>query len=555
MMIFSWADMQAWFPSHIAAMIDGSLLVLFAAYPCYIWIYSPLIQSIIEHHRETYMLAEALAGAGDSVIITDPHGKIIYVNKAFTAVTGYSREEAIGQNPNMLSSGKQESAFYQWMWNSLNNKGVWQGELWNRRKNGELYPEALNIRAISNDNGNSLFYVGVFSDLTEKKKIEKALLQTQKMEALGTLVGGVAHNFNNLLAAISGKAYLAERSKKESKTLAYIREIQELSSESSELIKQLLTFSRKNDHNKQHVYFIPLLKDAIRTARIGIPENVSIKVSIPEYKHPDTVFVDPPHIKQALINIINNARDAIEESDRKEIHITAHKINRVSCEYSSSCNSVCQKILQVQIRDSGTGINSTDTDQLFDPFFTTKPPGKGTGLGLSTARSIIGAHGGAVNVKSDLSKGTTFSICLPIDEITAPVQQKDEKIVRAESNQLVLVVDDDQDVRSVTTQLLNEIGYKTIEAGDGNQAFEQFLTYREQIDLLVTDMVMPHMDGITLTTKIRQYRSTLPVVIMTGYDSYGHLNEFIAEHKSIILLNKPYTPADFSQRIAKLLKA
>jgi len=473
MLLFSWSDINQQLPEFAKAIIDSLLLLILSSYPAYRWVYQPVTNDIRKHSEETDMLASALQGAGESVVITDSNANIIYVNESFTTVTGYSQEEVLGKNPNILASGKQDTAFYRRMWNDLEQKGEWRGELWNKRKNGDLYPEALDIRSIRDNNGNLRFYIGIFSDLSEKKAIESALLQTQKLEAVGTLVGGVAHNFNNLLAAISGKAYLAERSNNEEKNRAYIREIQKLSRESAELVKQLLTFSRKTEHIKRHVDFIPWLKDAIETAKMGIPESITVKVFIPD-QH-GFVLMDPVHIKQAIINIVNNARDAVEDSEMKEILIVMRKIERRECKHSTYCGNLCEKVFQIRISDTGKGINTSDIERMFDPFFTTKAPGKGTGLGLSTARSVIREHDGAINVESTFSRGTTFTICLPVDETAeGSAKEASNEMVRSKSGELILVADDDGNVRDVTIQLLNDIGYRTIAASDASMPLNNF---------------------------------------------------------------------------------
>jgi len=558
MLIFDITGWEKTIPALPGALLDSLFLVLFSIYPLYIWVYTPIVKRFQKNHRQIEMLAEALQGAGESVVITNPDGTIIYINQAFTDITGYSFEEVRGKNPNILQSGKQDKVFYDRMWQSIITRDKWKGELWNRRKNGDLFPEALDIRAIRHANGELKFLVGVFSDLTEQKRVENALIQSQKLEAVGTLVGGVAHNFNNLLAAISGKAYLGYRSASKIDAQApftrHLADIQQLAFDASNLVKQLLAFSRESRHDKQDLSFSLLIREAVATASIGMPETVNIKLSMPD----ETIIVhaDPVHLKQAIINLLNNARDAVESAGAKQICVRLSRVaSDPNCIHQDTCHIHCKDMAMLEVEDSGNGINSTDIDKLFEPFFTTKEHGKGTGLGLSTAHGIIAAHNGTINVASTFSKGSTFNICLPM--VNQPELQSEKttmtKPVAARHCTTILLVDDNSDVRGTMALILESLGHEVLQASDGIEAVGKFTAYHDTLSIVVSDIVMPDMDGIDSVLEMRKKRPELPVIFITGYDNPKEIMSMALQNETTILLNKPFKASELSDAVEKLI--
>ncbi|WP_176957545.1 ATP-binding protein [Mariprofundus sp. KV] len=556
MLLFDITGITASLSQLAEAVLDGVLLVVLSAYPLYLFVYKPILKSFKRDQQQIEMLAEALQGAGESVIITRPNGEIIYVNQAFSDVTGYSQQEAIGNNPNMLQSGKQDRHFYERMWASINNKGQWKGELWNRRKNGELYPEALDVRSIPGEDGSTKFLVGVFSDLTEQKRVENALLQTQKLEAVGTLVGGVAHNFNNLLAAISGKAYVAQvKAKKASAPEAVIEnldDIQTLSFDASHLVKQLLAFARESQHDKEKVSLTRAVREAVTTAQIGIPEDVEVKLDLSS--EPMTIWADQTHIKQAIINLINNARDAVKNCPTKAIHVRLYPTASENCGNSNACHIHCKNVATLEIKDTGTGINSSDLDKIFEPFFTTKEVGQGTGLGLSTAHGIITSHNGSIHVSSTFSRGTSFKICLPLVESNKTEQSPPPiKPVPLRHSGTILVADDAMEVRKTVASVLASFGHNVIQANDGIDAIEKFYAHQHEISLVISDIVMPRMDGVDSVLEMRKSYPELPVIFMTGYDAPKEKTRKVLDNETSMLLNKPFKTDELSKLVNKLI--
>ena len=326
--------------------------------------------------------------------------------------------------------------------------------------------------------------------------------------------------------------------------------------DSAQLVRELLTFAREADHDKQHIPLLPTLKEAIKTAQIGISESVTVSLDLEE--RTGIIYGDAIHLKQAIINIINNARDAISESSEKTIAIRMRSLQRSACQFASHCSRSCDYICQIKISDTGIGVNQADIEKIFDPFFTTKPNGKGTGLGLSTAVGTIRDHGGAINVESIYGKGSTFIICLPMNDKDDKVQTEGEEIKVIHSsgdieNHTILVVDDDDAVRGTTVEIIHALGYHTISAVNGEDAYYLYEQHPGQVDLILTDIVMPKMDGIELVLKIRQKNSQIPAILMTGYDSTTHHSQRITGDEQTCLLNKPIRTQSLGSVIADLL--
>ena len=535
MTLFDVTHLKMILPDPYLSILDSLSLLLLSWYPVYKFVYTPILSGFRREEVHTKMLAEALRGAGDSIVITDKNSNILYVNKSFTDITGYTCQEVIGENPKILSSGKQSKEFYSQMWNSINSNGYWTGELWNRRKNGELYPERLDIRRIGD--GDSVdFYVGVFTDIAEKKAIESALLQSQKIESLGTLVGGVAHNFNNLLAAISGKAFLGKR-KADDEVGKYFGDIQKLSNESAEIIEQLLTFARETEHKKKVAVLVDVLDDAIETVKIGLPEDIVLNLNINDPEH-KKAYIDTSSIKQSFINIINNARDAVRKESIKRIDVTLY---------------VKDNKFYITISDTGSGISEENINNIFDPFFTTKINGHGTGLGLSTTISTIKEHHGTISVDSEYHQGTTFNMELPVYKGSVTHKTK-EDVTYTIKPKTIMVVDDNPNVRSVVVEMLSSEGHRIIEANDGMDAIDKYSKNIDVVDIIVTDVVMPKRNGLNFILDVRKINKKVKVIFISGYDETNHVAVKMLLNSNTKLMYKPFSPDDLYSTIYDMLK-
>jgi len=495
-------------------------------------------------------LTQALEQAGEAVLITDANGAIEYVNQSFVDTTGYSLSEVAGKSPSVLKSGRQSDVFYEHMWQSLYGTGAWKGVLWNKRKNGELFPEQLHIRSIKNSQGEVSNYVGTFSDITDKMRLESEYRHAQRMEVVESLVGGVAHNFNNILAGMTGKLYLAKKKAKGSpEVYPYLKSMEQLSFQAADMIRQLLTFARKQVTEKANLPLTPLMKESLKTSRLGISEDIQILSDFSDESL--TVFADATQLQQVLMNLMNNARDAMNPESANIISVTLKRFVAGEAFLLMHRGTAAREMARLSVEDNGVGISEEDQANIFEPFFTTKEIGKGTGLGLSMSKGAIESHGGIIEVDSTPGKGTIFRIYLPLVEDTASVIKDEEESIIEGHGELILLVDDEKMVIEGTEDILLSIGYTVITARDGEEAFQLFLEHQNEIALVITDIVMPNMGGTALAEKLREY-SSLPVIFMTGYGYEQHIQQGSV---SMTTIAKPFSVPALSSTIHGLLHA
>lgn len=351
---------------------------------------------------------EALEQTAETVFITDADGVIIYANPAFEKMTGYTVEEALGKNANILKSGEHTQAFYGEMWNTIKSGNHWTGRFINKRKDGARYMEKVHIGPVKNEQGKITHFIAVRNDITRELTLESQLAQSQKMEALGLLAGQVAHDFNNLLTIIIGSMELVKEDLKEG-TIGFkmTSDILKTAKESAGLIKQLLVFARRQDDGKPPP---PAdLNAAIKEAQV-LNRLLGPKIKV-EYRLAPDLYqakITPEQLTQVLMNLALNARDAMPQGGT----ITITTAN-AAVQKGGPAPLPAGDYAAITVSDNGPGIPAEIQDHIFEPFFTTKPKGKGTGLGLSIAYGIIKHRRGEILAESEPGKGAAFTICLP----------------------------------------------------------------------------------------------------------------------------------------------
>jgi len=498
---------------------------------------------------ELRRLAAAVEQTADSIVITDPRGTIEYVNPAFERITGYSRQEALGQNPRILKSRQNDPAIYQDLWKTILGGGVWTGQLVNRKKDGTEFNERVTISAVHDEAGKIVNFIAVKQDTTAQVKLEEQLRQSQKLEAIGQLAGGVAHDFNNLLTVIGGySSILLSKLPPDSPYLSSVEEIKKAGDRAGALTRQLLAFSRKQILQPKILDLNAVVTDLGKMVRRLIGEDIDLltKTSSAVGK----VRADPGQLEQVLINLIVNARDAMPTGGKLTIQTSNVTLSR---ELAHRHDLQPGAYVMLAVSDNGCGMDAALQARIFDPFFTTKASGKGTGLGLATVYGIVKQSGGNISVYSEPGKGTTFKIYLPrVDQDAETAEGEAELQVIPSGSETVLIVEDEDQVRAILKQVLEDQGYQVLAAANGAEALAISENLDLAINLMITDVVMPHMSGRELAERMKELRPDLPVLFMSGYTDDAMVHHGLLDEK-LNFIQKPFDSAGVARKVREVL--
>jgi PAS domain S-box-containing protein len=496
------------------------------------------------------LLATAVEQAAEAIVITDAGGTISYVNPAFEKITGYARDEVIGQNARMLRSGKHDAAFYRHLWETIARGEVWTSRIFNKKKNGALYEEEMIISPVFDSAGKIVNYVAVKRDVTQEVALETQLRQAQKMEAIGQLAGGVAHDFNNILTVIQGSASLLLNPQlKPAEKSDCSHQIIRAAERAAGLIRQLLLFGRKQVMQPVNLDLNEVVGGMTRMLKRILGEDIALRSDFASSLPP--VFGDAGMIEQVVLNLAINSRDAMPGGGRLAIATGAETLDERQAQLNPDASPGPHVWLAVS--DTGCGIPPENLPRIFEPFFTTKDVGKGTGLGLATVYGIIRQHRGWITVDSEPGKGSTFRICLP----AAAGARAGEKppvlqLQLPRGTETVLLVEDDLPVRLLVGNLLQRCGYIVLQAESGAAALRIWWQHLEKIHLLLTDLVMP--DGVTGRQLARQLQSEKPdlkVIYTSGYSAEA--GEGPALIDGVNFLQKPYPSGKLAKTVRNCL--
>ncbi len=493
-------------------------------------------------------LSAVIEQADEEVIITDPDGTIQYINPAFERVTGYSKQEALGQNPRMLKSGVHEASFYDQLWHTITSGHVWSGRIVNKRKDGKLIHEDAIISPLFSTEGLCTGYASLKRDVTDRINLEDQLRQAQKMEAIGTLAGGIAHDFNNILGSIMGYTELAHMKASDAEMDRYLDQVLKASDRAKSLVAQILTFSRQSSREKKPLSVTPIFKEVLKLLRSSLPSNIQIRQN---FSCPiDAVHADPTQIYQVLMNLCTNAAHAMrEEGGILEITLEQEHIPNPHMHYEYNLKQ--GDYLKLIVRDNGCGMEPSTIEHIFEPFFTTKKEGEGTGLGLSVVYGIVKDHGGSIHVFSEPEKGTMFTILLPLIEVETR-HREEEATPIPKGRGRILVVDDEEALAQMSRDMLTSLGYEVTVRYSSLDALEAFRKNPDKFDLVFTDMTMPNMSGAMLAREMLKIRHDIPIILVTGFSE--RINEEDAKSIGIReFLMKPVSLTNLSRTVGKLL--
>lgn len=455
----------------------------------------------------------ALAAAANVIVITDPQGTIEWVNDAFTRDTGYSREEAVGENPRVLKSGHHPPEFYQQMWQTISAGEVWHGEIRNLRKDGTPFDEDVTITPVKDAAGRIAHYIAIKQDITEKKHLEKQFLRAQRLEGIGLLAGGIAHDLNNVLAPILMGADMLKMLTEDAAMKDQLDSIAQSAQRGAGIVKQVLTFARGIEGERVSIQPKHIIKEMVRLAGETFPPNLDLRTDLPADLWP--VVGDPTQLHQVLLNLSVNARDAMPDGGDLNFSARNVQVDELMARDHPGAKPGPHVVLRLQ--DNGLGIPSEVIERIFEPFFTTKELGKGTGLGLSTVLGIVRSHGGFVTVESQLGKGTAFEVYLPATPegaVPAPAVQADP--IPLGAGETVLVVDDEADIVQVTRIMLERHGYRVLTATDGTVALTELSQHLAEVKVIITDILMPFMDGLQLIRAVRRLSPGVKIIAARG---------------------------------------
>lgn len=427
-------------------------------------------------------------------------------------------------------------------------RGSHRFEWEHKRADGEVFPVEVVLTAVPGGLGSRVHTV--WRDISDRKRLESELQQAQKLEALGRLAGGVAHDFNNLLVAILGHSELMEMELSDDSPLKeHAVEIRRAGERAADLVGQLLAFSRKQVLRMQVIDVVPLIVGSSRMLQRIIGEGIEIRTYVPD--SPLFVKADPGQLEQVLLNLATNARDAMPGGGTLTAEATGVTLTQSTI--SPRLRLRPGDYTVISVTDTGAGIPPELLDKVFDPFFTTKTPGKGTGLGLATVYGVVKQSGGDIDVLSEPGYGTVFKVFLPRTHKTPTVATAEPKVSEnLGGSETILLVEDDNSVGTLMARVLKGQGYNVLRASDGADALALIKRDKLQFDLLLTDVVMPHMGGLELARNVRETHPALPVLFASGY-SENAVSQMQPEGGPLDLLQKPFSPRELSDRVRSIL--
>lgn len=498
--------------------------------------------------RQLREQASLLDQAQDAIMVWDAAGRVRFWNRGAERVYGWSAAEAGGRPVAGLlcpSHGPLCAAL-----EAVQQHGEWSGELQHRTRSGGTVLVLARLRRLQERTDEAPAILAICTDLTEHKKLERQFLRAQRLESIGILAGGIAHDLNNVLAPILMSIEVLRAEEHAPARLEVLDSIADSAQHGAEMIRQVLSFARGIEGQRVSIDAGRLLRRIETVVADTFLKRIKVEVSVEDGIPP--VSGDLTQLHQVLMNLCVNARDAMP--DGGHLRLAARQVHLDPTHGLIDAEGPAGPHVVLEVSDTGIGMPASVVERIFDPFFTTKAPGQGTGLGLSTSLALVQGHGGFMRVYSEPGEGTTFRVYLPAEAGALPVEAPNVPVTTPRGNgELVLVVDDESAIRNITRQMLERFGYRVVTAAEGGEAVEVYARHREEVALVLTDMRMPGVDGATLIRQLRKVDPALPIVGASGMQA-GWDQAYLAGLGVNQLLSKPFTAGELLRTIRACLE-
>ena len=512
--------------------------------------YVAIRSDITERKRAEDQIREQAAlldQAQDAILVRDLDQNILFWNKGAEKIYGWSAAEAIGRNAEEMLF-KERSAQFDAARKTIIQEGEWKGEMHQTRRDGADIVVESRWTLVRDEKGQPKSILVINTDITEKKRMEAQFLRAQRMESIGTLAGGIAHDLNNVLSPILMAIDMLQL-KADAGTKKWLDVLRSNAERGGNMVRQVLSFARGVEGERVALQPKHLIKEIVKILRETLPKSIEISFHVPDDLW--IISADATQMHQVLMNLCVNARDAMAEGG--SISISAQNATVDENYARMHIEAKAGRFVVISVADTGPGMTADVQSRIFEPFFTTKEMTKGTGLGLSTALTIVKSHGGFINVYSELHKGSHFAVYLPALDTPGAIASAAAQIdMPVGQGELVLVVDDEESIREITRGTLEAFGYRVLTANDGTEALALYADKKNEIAVVLTDIVMPFMDGPATIRALHRMNPSVRIIAASGLGTGMHAGEGTLEGVAVFL-NKPYTAERLLKTLAEVL--